>query len=222
LGGTKRSGASPLECSFCQLNNVIRGWAAGPFAWWVVCTVAGALALLLKDQPGEQWQWHAVLIHHEPWRLLTALGVHYSPWHLYINLGALALVAWLGWLAQVGRFTVFLAVISWPLTHLLVGASSLTFYGGLSGWLHAMVVLVGGHLVIATHPKAKLQWIGWGLWIGVTLKVALETPWHTPLVDLPALGIVAAPAAHACGWVAGFLGALVLWIWQTKKTALNI
>lgn len=123
-------------------------------AWWALCALAGAGALLtalagepaaLRWQPERAWT--------QPWRWWTAAWVHLSTLHLVANLAGTALVAALGPAAGCGRRAALAWAAAWPLTHgALLAQPALAFYGGLSGVLHAAVAVAAVQLLRGPAP----------------------------------------------------------------------
>jgi len=85
-------------------------------------------------------------------------------------------------------------------------SAALTAYGGLSGLLHAGVVVATLQLLRA--ERGRRRWIGAGLAAGLLAKLLLEAPWAGPLRQVPGWDIAIAPLAHATGALAGGLCAL--------------
>jgi membrane associated rhomboid family serine protease len=118
------------------------------------------------------------------------------------------LVAALGWRAGCDRYDSAAWCIAWPLTHLgLLLQPALAHYGGLSGVLHAGVVVAACSLWHRERGKRRL--LGAAIGMGVVLKVLLEQPWQGPLQRLPGWDIDIAPAAHLSGALAGAVCALI-------------
>jgi rhomboid family GlyGly-CTERM serine protease len=158
--------------------------------------------------------WQAALGLREPWRLWTCAWVHWSVAHLLINLAGGAVVAFVGWRARLDTVATWAWLAAWPLTQLAMAAlgadrvaAAMPHYGGLSGVLHAGVIVLGLSLAwprAPARPPAD-RWIGVAIVAGTLAKVVLEAPWHLELRPSDALGISVAPVAHACGIVAGLL-----------------
>lgn len=165
----------------------------------------GAVAGIGADSA--RWHWTPALATSELWRWWTAAWVHWSHWHLMANLAGLAVVGLLGWRAGAGRTDAWAWAVAWPLTHgALLLQPALHRYGGLSGVLHAGVVIVAVRLAWATPGPRRA--IGAALLAGVALKLLLEEPWRGALRQSAGWDIAIAPAAHVCGAVAGALCAL--------------
>lgn len=166
---------------------------------------AGAIAALAIDDT--HWVWQPALAWAQPWRWWTAAWVHLSTMHLLANLAGLALVALLGWRAAASRADALAWAVAWPLTHLLLLAQpSLARYAGLSGVLHAGVVVAAVRL--ARGDPGPQRTVGAALLAGVALKLLLEEPWQGALRRTAEWDIAVAPAAHVAGAFAGALCAV--------------
>ncbi|MEN9893771.1 MAG: hypothetical protein RLY78_4066 [Pseudomonadota bacterium] len=130
------------------------GWVRRP--WLAACAVAAAGALLGHGlgPPGDggaatavSWfDWQPQWLATQPWRLLTAGWVHLGAAHLTLNLGALALLAWLGHEADAGWRVVRAWALAWPLTHLLLWlllGAQLCLTGGAAVAVPALAVEAG-------------------------------------------------------------------------------
>ena len=196
-------------------------------AAWVLLSVSSCLAAVavtaacarLGEPPSatplaHYLDWQPALGLSEPWRLWTCAWVHASVAHLLVNVAGGAVLAFVGWRARLSPAAALAWLLAWPGTQLLMAAigsrrlaAVLPHYFGLSGVLHAGVVLLGLSLA---WPRAhagprRERWIGLAIVAGTLAKVALEAPWTLlPHVD-EALGIAVAPVAHACGVGAGLL-----------------
>ena len=94
--------------------------------------------------------WQAALGLHEAWRLWTCAWVHWSAAHLAVNLAGGAVVAFVGWRARLPPAAALAWFVAWPVTQVLMAAigqerlaAAMPHYGGLSGVLHAGVVVLG-------------------------------------------------------------------------------
>ncbi|EHR73409.1 Rhomboid family [Burkholderiales bacterium JOSHI_001] len=178
-------------------------------AWLALAALLAAGALVASALPRQALDWQPQLALSQPWRLITAAWVHWSPLHLLANvLGCAAVAAW-GWRAHCDRHDALAWAAAWPLSHLvLLAQPQLLHYGGLSGVLHAGVVVAAVRLLFdgPAWPRAiALAVIG-----GLGLKVVLEAPWQGPLRQVPGWDIAIAPLAHIGGAAAGLLCALLL------------
>jgi hypothetical protein len=185
-----------------------------------------ALASALDWEPGRSWP--------EVWRPWTSAWVHWSPAHLLVNLLGAAVVAGLGWRARASNRAALAWLLAWPLTQALLAlpaavpghgphaALPMAHYGGLSGVLHAGVMVIGlalalprslaspgaaadGLAPLTPGQLARHRLVGLGLVAGTLAKVLLEAPWDLALRPSALLGIEVAPLAHACGVAAGAL-----------------
>lgn len=146
----------------------------------------------------------------EWWRLLTGHLVHLGWSHLWLNLAGLALVWMLVgpyWSVRAWWITAF-ACIAGTSAGLLLGMPDLTWYVGLSGVLHGL--LMAGVLAgVATRHKDMMI-----LLLGVAAKLAWEQ-WHGPLPgSAEAAGGPVVVNAHLYGATAGALAAAVMLGWR--------
>lgn len=118
------------------------------------------------------------------------------------------MLAALGWAARCERRDAAAWLLAWPLTHLgLLLQPALTHYGGLSGVLHAGVVVAA--LGLVRRERRARRALGLALLAGVAVKILVEQPWQGPLRVLPGWDFAIAPAAHLSGACAGALCALL-------------
>jgi hypothetical protein len=117
----------------------------------VVTAIAAEGGRAIVSSPITQaLDWQAALGLHEPWRLWTCAWVHWSAAHLAVNLAGAAVVAFVGWRARLPPGAAGAWFAAWPATQLLMAAiggdrlaATMPSYGGLSGVLHAGVVVLG-------------------------------------------------------------------------------
>ena len=205
------SGAAALPAA--APSSVASQAIGGTRDWLIVAALLALMAALGTGLPPAAIDWQPARVDAEPWRAWTAVGVHYSGLHLAANAGGLAAVAVLGWAARLPRRTAWMWWLAWPLTQLaLLLKPDLVHAGGLSGVLHAGVAAVGVHLVAARSGRARH--IGIALLLVLTLKVASEAPWGTPLRHPAGWDIAVAPFFHAAGLVVGTALACVAEAWQ--------
>jgi rhomboid family GlyGly-CTERM serine protease len=168
----------------------------------------GALAMWVFGN-AERWNWQPALAGTQPWRWWSAGWVHLGAWHLGANLVGLALIALFGHRCGVTRGDAAAWLLAWPMTHLaLLLQPSLTRYAGLSGVLHAGVVIAALRLVRSARGERRL--IGAAVLLGVLVKLLLEEPWRGALRVSGDWGFAVAPAAHLAGACAGAVCALVI------------
>src|SRR5690606_23933022 len=155
----------------------------GVRGWVLIAALMGAGTLVAWALPHTLLDWQPVRATSQPWRAWTAVFVHYSALHVAANLAGLALIAALGWAAQLPRRSVLAWAAAWPLTQigLLLQPQllpQLLHYGGLSGVLHGGLAVVAVHLV-ATGGAARRR-IGLAIVAALGLKLLLEAPWAAP------------------------------------------
>jgi rhomboid family GlyGly-CTERM serine protease len=183
--------------------------AARP-AWVALAALLGTGALIAWFVDRTALDWQPALAASQPWRWWTAAWVHLSPMHLVANLLGAALLAALGWAARCEGRDAAAWLLAWPLTHLgLLLQPALAHYGGLSGVLHAGVVVAAIGLV--RRERQARRALGLALLAGVAAKLLFEQPWQGPLRVLPGWEIAIAPAAHLSGACVGALCAFLPW-----------
>ena len=174
-------------------------------AWPAALAGAALGALILFNAPREAFDWQPDLALAQPWRVVTAAWVHWSERHLAMNVAGCALIAWLGWRAELGARAVFAWLLAWPLTQLgLLAQPALRHYGGLSGVLHAAAAIIACSL-LARPADRRARLIGVLLGGGLVVKIAIEAPWGAATRVVEGWDFALAPAAHASGALAGLL-----------------
>lgn len=169
--------------------------------WLALCAAGAALSLLAWPLPREALDWQPALAASQPWRAFTAAFVHWTPTHLGANLAGCAVLALLGWRAQLGGREALAGVVAWPLTQLgLLLRPDLARYAGLSGALHALAAIAA--LTLITRA-GRDRWIGMAIAAGLAAKLALEQPFGALLRTPPGFDFPVAPFAHFTGALAG-------------------
>jgi membrane associated rhomboid family serine protease len=94
--------------------------------------------------------WQPALGLREPWRLWTCAWVHWSAAHLGVNVVGALVVAFVGWRGRMSLVAALAWFLAWPITQVLMAAlgndrlgPAMPHYGGLSGVLHAGVIVLG-------------------------------------------------------------------------------
>ena len=176
---------------------------------WAGLSIALALgALAMWFAPRELFDWQPSLALSQPWRLWTAALVHLSPLHLQANLLGCAVVAVFGIAAGVPTGSTWAWLAAWPLIHAALALQpQLLHYGGLSGMLHAGVVVAALHLIFTGDRRRRS--IGAAVLAAVVVKLLLEQAWAGPTQAVAGWDIRIAPLAHVSGAVAGAMCALV-------------
>ena len=185
--------------------------------WLVLAALLILGSVLAWHSDRARWGWQPELAVSQPWRAWSAAFVHFSSLHLMANLAGALLVGALGWAARVPARSSVAWAVAWPLTQVgLLIQPTLLQYGGLSGVLHAGVVVVSVQLVFAgTRTQRR---VGAATLLIVLLKVLSETPWAGPLSHPAGWDIAVAPMAHASGLVAGVLTALAAQAWHRWRS----
>lgn len=181
-------------------------------AWPGLCLALG-LGSLYAWSGGRQalLLWHASGWVHHPWQLWTASLAHLSSAHLLINLAALLALAVLGLFLQVGRSAVFACLLAWPAGTLALALwPEITYYGGLSGLLMAMLAV----LAVFAAVRATTRGTGVVLLIVLAFKLLTEHAWTQPMAFDPRWGFNVVLAAHLTGALAGALGAAAIGLLQ--------
>jgi rhomboid family GlyGly-CTERM serine protease len=150
--------------------------------------------------------WQPTLAASEPWRAWSAVFVHYSALHLLANLAGAFGVAALGWAARVPMRCVIAWLVAWPLVQIgLLVQPDLQHYGGLSGVLHAGVMVVATHLALSDQRAQRR--VGTAIVAGVLVKLLTESPWAGAISQPAGWDIAVAPGAHVSGVLVGGLAA---------------
>jgi len=179
--------------------------------------LAGA-SLLAAGLDPRQLDWQPSLALTQPWRCWSAAWVHWSDGHRWANIAGTVLVAALGWRAQCDRLDSLAWLVAWPLTHLgLLLQPTLAHYGGLSGVLHAGIVVAAVSLL--QRERGTRRALGAAVLLGVALKIGLEQPWLGTLQRWPGWNIAIAPGAHLSGALAGLGCALAAALWRHHASA---
>jgi rhomboid family GlyGly-CTERM serine protease len=176
----------------------------GSLGWWTVasCLALGSLAAWWVD--GARLDWQPGLAAAQPWRWWSGAWVHWSWGHLAANLAGTALIGALGARARADRADAWAWFAAWPITQLgLLLQPELLHYGGLSGVLHAGVVIAA--IGLWQRESGLRRAVGVSILAGVAIKIGLEQPWHGALRQTPGWNIAIAPAAHFSGAVAGLV-----------------
>lgn len=203
---------------------------SGVTPWWAVCVLLALPAMLLAPVhlafPPEFWAElprHLVMrpdagLNQPIWSWWTTVWLHGSEAHLMRNLAGLALLLLLGWLIRPGAANAVAWLLAWPLTQLgMVMEPELSSYVGLSGVLHAGVVVLALHTLTAAE-RARNGVVGVLLLGWLAGKLIMENPWAHSLVLSSTSAINVAPWAHLSGSVAGALAwALVHVTWPASR-----
>lgn len=181
-------------------------------AWlWLALSLAlglpsACMGWVPLDQPTTNWPgWAQPLalhpdqgLHQPVWTWWTAAWLHGSAQHLHHNLGALALIAAMGWAGQVSVQSALIWFLAWPATQIGMLGQALHTYIGLSGVLHAGVCVIALHLVTKSDASSR-RFMGYLLSGALILKILMENPWQHDLIKPSGSDINVAPWAHLSG-----------------------
>jgi len=128
----------------------------------VVTAISAEGGTTLSAAPiAQALDWQPALGLREPWRLWTCAWVHWSAAHLLVNVAGGVVVAFVGWRARLAPTAAVAWFVAWPVTQLLMAmigsarlAAAMPHYFGLSGVLHAGVVVLGLSLA---WPSARAR-----------------------------------------------------------------
>lgn len=185
------------------------GLARPGIAWLLLglLLAAGALAGAFAGpplgiaRPDALLDWQPALAIAEPWRAFTAAFVHLSTRHLLANLLGCVVVTAFGLIARVPWWIALAWLLAWPLGHVLLWLQpALQHYAGLSGVLHGGAAAAA--LYVALRGQGHEPIIGWGVLIGLAVKLYREAPWRGPVQHVAGWDIPIAPIAHATGVLA--------------------
>jgi rhomboid family GlyGly-CTERM serine protease len=178
-------------------------------AWPLLCAVLGAMSVAVwlatgatahEPLPMSALLWHPTAWWQRPWTLWTAALVHLTGVHLAANLLALGAVAVLGRALDAGRPATLALLVAWPLTTLtLLAWPQVGGYGGLSGLIHAQVLVLWSLLAI----KKVATPLAISLLAGIAFKLLMEHAWSQPQAFDPNWGFNVVYAAHLGGALVG-------------------
>ncbi|HET7524891.1 MAG TPA: rhombosortase, partial [Burkholderiaceae bacterium] len=87
-------------------------------------------------------------------------------------------------------------------------------YGGLSGVLHAGVVVAAFALV--QRERGMRRALGTAILLAVASKIVIEHPWQAALQRVAGWDIAIAPVAHLSGAAAGLACAVLAAVWRRR------
>jgi membrane associated rhomboid family serine protease len=191
---------------------------------WLALCLLHAVASMLVWWGGEgvasSLTWHADSWLQRPWTLWTSAWVHLHTPHLVGNqlaLGALVALAWWvrpTWQASLAWF------LAWPSgTLMLLLWPQIGYFVGLSGLIHAALVVVAVGLTGRTVTPSVLRLWGVALWAGLMVKLVIEQAWRQPVAWDEGANLSVVLAAHLSGVVAG-LGWYLVLRWLARPAVL--
>jgi len=182
-------------------------------AWPLACLlliVASALAGLAVASgrlPPELLTWRRGDWPHAPWTLWSGALLHRLAPHALANMLALAALAVLGATLGARPRDALALLLAWPLGTLGLRCwPQVAAYWGLSGPIHAAAAV----LALRALTTADTRWLGLLLGGGLSVKLALEHGWESPIGFDAGWGFNVVFAAHLSGALAGTLLALAL------------
>lgn len=188
----------------------------GSRAWLLLCAVHGVASMLLwwaREPAVQALTWRADLWPSQPWTLWTSAWVHLNTPHLIGNQLALGALTAAGWVLRPPLSATLAWALSWPLLQAsLDGWPHVGYAVGLSGLLHAGVMVLGLHLLVGAAPQRARPW-GAILVGGLLIKLLIEQGWRQPVVWDPGNEVSVVQAAHLAGAAWGaLLGAFSAWL----------
>ena len=192
--------------------------------WLLLCALHGVASMLLwwaSKGLVDRLTWHAMDWRSQPWTLWTTAWVHMNTPHLIGNQIALGAMTAMAWIVHPPRLCTLAWLLAWPLTTItLLWWPQIGYAVGLSGVLHAGVVVLAVHLLFKRMAVPKARRWGALLAIAVLAKLLLEQGWSQPVVWDPGNEMSVVQAAHLAGSVWGLLlGLLTVWLadgWQLR------
>lgn len=173
-------------------------------AWLLLGLLLAGGALAGTLYPRTLLDWQPALATAEPWRAFSAAFVHLSTRHLLANLLGCVVVTAFGLIARVPWWMALAWLLAWPLGHALLWLQpGLQHYAGLSGVLHAGTAAAALHVALRGQGHEPI--IGWGVLLGLGVKLYREAPWRGPVQHVAGWDIPIAPIAHATGALAALL-----------------
>ncbi len=202
-----------------------RPFATPSRSWLWLCALHAAASLLVwwsgQNTEGGALVWHADGWAQHPWTLWTSAWVHLNLPHLVGNVLAMGGVAAAGWVLRPDARSTLAWLLAWPLTQVsLLLWPSVGYAVGLSGLMHAGVLVLAVQVALVRLPIRGARFWGW-LLVGVVLsKVVIEKGWSHPIVWDGDNGLPVVRAAHTAGAFWGVLLGLVVPAWMRPRKSL--
>lgn len=138
------------------------------------------------------------------WRLLTGGYLHSHFWHLSLNLCALWLIYFLFAPYSYSKYASLLFFVFNTLVNSAIWMFSpqTLYYVGLSGTLHSLFCF-GACLLYLKQPKLSILML-----CAITIKIALEQLYNTPILTQAWVGSSIHYDAHFYGWCIGLITGL--------------
>lgn len=188
-----------------------------PRSWLLLCALHGVASMLLWwAQPGllEALTWHADDELRHPWTLWTSAWVHLNTPQLIGHQLALGALAAFAWVVRPPLASALAWLLAWPLGQLsLLLWPQVGYAVGLSGVLHAGVMVLAVHLLRRRIGVPLARRWGALLGLGLLVKLGLEQGWAYPVVWDSANDRSIVQAAHFAGGFWGlWLGLVTSWL----------
>lgn len=183
-------------------------------SWWWLCGLHAALSLLVWWSPpgvADALTWRAGEWAQRPWTLWTSAWVHLNLPHLVGNVLAMGGVAAAGWVLRPDARSTLAWLLAWPLTQAsLLLWPQVGYAVGLSGLMHAGVLVLAVQVALVRLPIRGARFWGW-LLVGVVMsKVLIERGWARPIVWDAESNLAVVQAAHTTGAFWGVVLGLVV------------
>ena len=172
-------------------------------SWLWLCGLHAVLSLLVWGCPPEvadALTWRASDWTSSPWTLWTSAWVHLNLPHLVGNVLAMGGLAAAGWVLRPGARCTFAWLLAWPLTQVsLLLWPQVGYAVGLSGLMHAGVLVLAVQVALVRLPIRGARLWGWLLVVVVLSKVLIERGWSQPIVWDAGNELSVVQAAHVTG-----------------------
>lgn len=187
---------------------------------WLTLSLCAVLLLLgcfaAITEPALQFD-RTLIAAEQWWRLFSGQFIHYGSYHLFMNVAALLLVGFI-LLRNISLF-IYLELLATTLTAvglgLYINNSELSYYAGLSGVLHGLIV-AGLLLTLVETPMFN------GLALFAVAGKLLQEQSASFDVNHPLLPVPVAVDAHVYGALAGLVfGCVILALSLRKKNPID-
>ena len=172
-------------------------------SWLWLCGLHAALSLLVWWSPAglaDALTWRSSDWTSRPWTLWTSAWVHLNLPHLVGNVLAMGGLAAAGWVLRPGARCTFAWLLAWPLTQVsLLLWPQVGYAVGLSGLMHAGVLVLAVQVALVRLPIRGARFWGWLLVVVVLSKVLIERGWSQPIVWDAGNELSVVQAAHVTG-----------------------
>ncbi len=190
-------------------------------SWLLLCGLHGVASMLLwwaREGAVDALTWHADDWLQQPWTLWTSAWVHLNTPHLIGNQIALGALTAFAWVVRPPLASTLAWLLAWPLMQFsLLLWPQIGYAVGLSGVLHAGVVVLAVHLLRRRIGVPKARRWGALLGLGLLAKLGLEQGWAYPVVWDAANDMSIVQGAHLAGGFWGlWLGLVTSWLPESR------